>query len=428
MEKIAFLFTGQGSQYVGMSKSFYDDHAIAKQTFEEANDVLGFDLAKLCFEGTLGELTRTENTQPAILTSSVVAYRVYMQEIGIAPQFTAGHSLGEYAALTCSGALTFADALKITRERGLATKEVADSEVGAMTIIDNLSPETVQAEIDKLELPEGQFVMINCYNAPNQVAIAGHQAAVEELESRLLDLDAQVTPLLMSAPFHTPLMQSVADRLQELLKNTTFNHFRHPVLANVDGLPYGDTANIIDKLTKQTLQPVKWQATMQYLKRYGVTHTIEMGPKNVLNNLVAANTPSIEALCYAMREDRKRLEEIFSPQHVLKKHIPTVVTRCLAIAVATPNNNWDQDEYRTGVIEPYRKIQQMQDELDQNQAQPTVDQMRDALVMLQSVFTTKKLPQKEQADWFYQILDETGTYYLFKEFAQQAQEGLLVSN
>ncbi|ARU60246.1 [acyl-carrier-protein] S-malonyltransferase [Tumebacillus avium] len=427
MEKLAFLFTGQGSQYVGMSKSFYDDYAIAKQTFEEANDVLGFDIAKLCFEGTLGELTRTENTQPAILASSVVAFRVYMQEIGIAPQFLAGHSLGEYAALACSGAITFADALKIIRERGLATKEVAATGVGGMTIIDNLSPQVVQEEIDKLNLQD-QFVMINCYNSPTQVAIAGHQEAVEELESRLLDLDGQVTPLLMSAPFHTPLMQPVADRLQEVLEGVTFNHFRYPVIANIDARPYGDTGNIITKLTQQSLRPVRWQETLQFLHRYGVTHAIEMGPKNVLSNLTTANTPQVEALCFAQREDRKQLQEIFSADHVLKKHIPTVVTRCLGIAVATPNTNWDQEQYRQGVIEPYRKIQALQDELDQSGEQPTEAQMREALTMLKSVFETKNVPVREQQDWFYQILDETNTIYLFQDFLQEVRESSLVTN
>ncbi|PWK05377.1 ACP S-malonyltransferase [Tumebacillus permanentifrigoris] len=414
MEKIAFLFTGQGAQYVGMAKSFYDEHAIAKQTFEEANDVLGFDLARLCFEGGLGELTRTENTQPALLTASVAAFRVYMQEIGIAPQFCAGHSMGEYAALTCAGAIRYSDALKIVRQRGLYTKEIADSEIGGMTIIDGLPVEVVEEEARKMAA-EGKYVVVNCYNSPTQTAIAGDAEAVEELESRLLDLDGQVTPLLMSAPFHTKLMSPVAEKLKELLQTIEFNHFRYPVIANIDGQPYGDPANIVEKLTQQTVRPVRWQETMQFLQRFGVTHAIEMGPKNVLCNLVTANTPSIEALCFAAREDRKALHEIFSPTHPLKKHIPTVVTRCLAIAVATPNKNNDKDAYREGVIEPYRKIQQLQDELDQEQAQPTEAQMREALQMLASVFATKGVPVAEQRDWFYQILDETGTYYLFND-------------
>lgn len=419
MEKLAFLFTGQGAQYVGMGQSFYDNHAIAKQTFEEANDVLGFDLAKLCFQGGLGELTKTANTQPAILTASVAAFRVYMEEVGIAPHFLAGHSLGEYAALTCAGALKFSDAVHIVHQRGLFTQEVVNTDIGGMTIIDGLTRDVVEAEAAKLNTGD-PFVTINCYNAPTQVAIAGHQELVEELESRLLDLDGQVTPLLMSAPFHTSLMSPVAEKLRELLKTVTFNQFRYPVIANIDGRPYGDASAIIDKLVAQTVRPVQWQDTMHFLKRYGVTHTVEMGPKNVLGNLVGANVSGIEALCYATREDRKQLQEIFHDAHPLKKHIPTVVTRCLAAAVATPNQNWDGEEYNKGIVEPYRKIQQIQEELDQQQAQPTVEQMRAALDMLASVFATKRLPVKEQQEWFYQILDETNTYYLFKDFVQEA--------
>jgi len=414
MEKIAFLFTGQGSQYVGMAKSFHDDYEIARRTFEEANDILGYDLAKLCFDGSLSELTRTENTQPALLTASVVAYRVYMQEVGLVPQFCAGHSMGEYAALTCAGALTFADALKVVRARGLFTKEVADSEVGGMTIVDGLPAEVVEEECRKLSTAD-QFVMVNCYNSPTQVAVAGHQALVEELESRLLDLDAQVTPLLMSAPFHTPLMQGVADQLRELLGSITLHNFRYPVIANVDARPYGEPKQIIDKLVRQTVSPVKWQDTMHFLRRYGVTHAIELGPKNVLTSLVTANTPETEALCFAQREDRKALQEIFPATHVLKKHVPTVITRCLATAVSTPNRNHDQAAYRAGVVEPYKAIQQIQDELEQTQAQPTEAQMMAALEMLESVFVTKQVPLVEQQESFYRILDETGTFYQFKD-------------
>lgn len=414
MEKLAFLFTGQGAQYVGMGQSFYENHAIARQTFEEAGDVLGFDLSKLCFQGGMGELTRISNAQPAHLTVGVVAFRVYMEEVGVAPQFLAGHSLGEYAALTCAGAIRFADALKIVRQRGLFAEEVVNAGVGGMTIVDGL-PRQVVDEAAATLTDDQQLVMVNCDNAPTQMAIAGHQERLEELESRLLDLGGQVTPLLMSAPFHTPLMNQVAEQLREVLQQTTFHQMRYPVIANVDARPYGEADRIVDKLTAQTVRPVRWRETMQFLKRYGVTHAIEMGPKNVLCNLVSANVSGMDTFCYAQREDRHRLKEIFNSEHPLTKQIPTVLTRCLAAAVAVPNQNVDGDAYRKGVIEPYRQILQRQEELEQQQAQPTTEQMREALAMLRSVFVTKKVSVEEQREWFHQILEETGTYYLLRD-------------
>ena len=415
MEKIAFLFTGQGAQYVGMGKTFYDEYEVARQTFEEANDVLGFDLTKICFEGSLGELSKPENIQPALLTVSVAAYRVYMKEIGIAPHFYAGHSLGEYAALTCSGAIRFSDAVKIVRERGLLTKQIIESDIGAMTIIDGIDSKLVEGECKKIST-EQQFVSINCYNSPLQVAVAGHKEAVELLEEKVLEMDGNVTPLFRNAPFHSPLMQDTAEKLKGYLDQITFFPFRNAVISNPTALPFGDYGTIADKLAVQMIKPVKWQETMQFLKKYGVTLAIEMGPKNVLCNLVKGNTPEIDAFCFGQREDRNILFDRLNQNEMLKKHVPTVITKCLAVAVSTPNKNWDNEEYRKNVVEPYANIQKMQEELDEQGALPTKEQMIEALEMLRTVLQTKKVPVQEQIEWFHHIFEETATYYEFKDF------------
>ncbi|MCK4258235.1 MAG: ACP S-malonyltransferase [Halanaerobiales bacterium] len=415
MEKIAFLFTGQGAQYVGMAKSFYDEHEVARQTFEEANDILGFDIAKLCFEGPLGQLSKMENMQLALLTVSTVAHRVYMKEIGIAPHFCAGHSMGEYSALVSAGAIKFSDALKILVERGKLTKKVVDSDVGAMTIIDDLDSNIVAEECKKISTSEN-FVTINCYNSPLQVAVAGHQKSVEILEERVLDLGGQITPLITSAPVHTLLMKEASEKLQLHLQEYNFYPFRNAVISNVHAAPYGDSENIRNNLALHLVRPVRWQETMKFLEKYGVTLAIEMGPKNVLCNLVKANTSNIDAFCYGQREDREILYDRLYKNEQLRKHVPTVVTRCLAIAVATPNCNWDEKEYAKGVIEPHKKIRKMQEELEKQGLDPTVDQMIEALEMLRSVFDTKKLPKKEQVEWFNQIFEETGMYYELKDF------------
>jgi len=410
MEKVALLFTGQGAQYVGMAKSFYDEHKIARQTFEEANDVLGYDLAHLCFEGPLGDLTKVTNAQAAIVTSSVVAYRVYMEQVGFVPQFCAGHSLGEYSSLVCAGTLRFSDALRIIMKRGELVQEIVDKDTGGMTIIDGMKQEAVEEECKKVS-SDGSFVWINCYNSPTQFAISGNKEAVEAVESSLLDMGANVTPLFASAPYHSPLIEFAVQEMRATIDGCRLYQFKWPIIANVTGRPYKDSSKVSGIMAKHMTNPVKWIDTMQILKKYGVTMVIEMGPKNVLANLARVNVPSIEAYCYSQKDDRRKLLEILGSSDSPRKDSATVITRCMAAAVATPNYNFNNDEYEKGVVENYRKIQDMQDELDNTKSKPSTDQMNEALDILMEIFKTKKVDVAEQEEWIYQIIDETGNYY-----------------
>ncbi|KAJ3198300.1 hypothetical protein HK101_006434 [Irineochytrium annulatum] len=413
MEKIAFLFPGQGSQYVGMMKNFYDQYEIARQTYEEANHILGFDLAKMSFEGSLFDLNKPSNMQPALLTASVVAYRVYMEEIGINPQFCAGHSLGEYAALTCSGAMTFGDAVRITKRRGELTELIADEADGAMTIIDGADEEMIRRACEQVST-DTAWSAISCYNASSQYAISGHQDSIEQVESILLDQDAQTTPLMMSAPFHSRLMEPAGEQLGVGLAGYRFHPFKWPVVSNVTATPYTEAGRITGLLQRQLSQPVKWAQTMQYLKKHGVTLTIELGPKNVLSGLVELDKLGMKSFAYGQKEDRKALKELLD-QAVVSRPRPTVVTKCMAAAVATPNRNWDQEQYQKGVVEPYKQIQQLQEELEAADQAPTTEQMKLSLEWLGTIFETKQVEQEERDDWFHQILDETGQYYLWSD-------------
>jgi [acyl-carrier-protein] S-malonyltransferase len=358
------------------------------------------------------------NVQPALLVANVVAYRVYMKEIGIAPHFFAGHSLGEYSALTCAGAIKFADAVKIVRERGLLTKTVMDSGIGAMTIIKGLDAKVVEEECRKISDSQ-KFAVVSCFNSPVQVAVTGHKEAIEILEQRILDMDdGRVTRLTGtgSVPFHSPLMQEPAAKFKRMLQSITYYPFRFPVISNVSSLPYASAENIPDMLALHLVKPVKWQETMSLFRRCGVTLAIEMGPKNVLCKLVTANTPEIDAYCYAQKEDQRILYNRLYKNGQLGKHVPTVITGCLAAAAATPNSNWDKDEYAKGVARPYKIIQNIQHELDKSGERPSRKQMTETLEMLHRIFETKKLPVKEQEEWFNQIFEETANYYEFKDF------------
>ena len=413
MERIAFLFTGQGAQFSGMGKLLYDKYAIVRQTFEEADDILGFDLAKLCFEGNLIDLSKTENAQPAILTTSVAAYRVYMQEIGIPPEYCAGHSFGEYSALTCAGAIRFSEAVRLVRSRGMLCARV--SRTGGMTVVEGVVKDIVEEECKKAS-DENQFVAINIYNEQRQFSIAGHHEAVERAEEALLERGANITPLIMSAPFHSLLMEPIAEELKAELYRCSYKKPRWPVISNVTGLPYKNTDEIPRLMALQTIRPVQWISSMRYLYNNGVTIAVEMGPKNVLANLVKSNTPEIKAFCYGQPEHRINLKELLESKSRGVKMFRTVISGCLAAAVATPNMNHNRDEYVKGVVEPYRAIEKMQAEQIRQGTQPDIGQMKDALSMLRIIFNTKGVSSEEQKTWFENILDETGTSYMLGDF------------
>ncbi len=415
MSKIAFLFPGQGSQYTGMGKSLCDVHSIARETFEEANDTLGFDLQKLCFEGDAEELAKTENTQPAILTLSVAQFRVYKQELCIEPDYCAGHSLGELSALTCAGAIEFSDAVKIVRQRGRFMQKAVPVGIGAMAAVTGISKREVEEEC-RLNYGNLRVVVIANYNSPEQIVISGHMDAVNLTGENLKAKGARIIPLKVSAPFHSPLMNPAAEELKEELKKYKFGEPKYPVISNVSARPYISKESIPENLKSQIISPVRWQESMEFLQRCGVEVLVEMGPKTVLKNLAKRNTPDILAYAYDNNEDVSSLTEKLKPQNCDNKDSRLkLIVRCLAIAVCTKNKNWDNDEYAVGVVEPYKKVQELLAELEGNNIEPSLEQLTEALRMLKTVFITKKTDINEQEERFKQIFDETGLGHLFRD-------------
>ncbi|QOT00196.1 ACP S-malonyltransferase [Brevibacterium sp. JNUCC-42] len=411
MRDLAFVFSGQGSQYVNMGKALCDHSAIARRTFEEAGDILGFNLLRLCTEGDLEELTQTANAQPAILTTSIALWRVYMQEIGVKPHFVAGHSLGEYSALVCAGAMKFSQAVRLVRKRGLLMQEVTTEGTGAMASVSGLDKSDIENVCQEYS-DETNFAHLSNINSSRQVVISGHRKAIEQVAKRLEEMGGTVIFLRVSAPFHSPLMQSVATSLHTELQNNVYLHMRYSVIANVNGQPYTSSEQIVENLTKQVTAPVQWLTTMQFLYQQGIRKVIEFGPNKVLRNLMKKEYPDVLAYAYDVPQDVASVKEIMGIPKDHKPFVPSVITKCLAVAVATPNRNFDSEEYQKGMIEPYRRVQKMQFELEEAGAEPTVEQMREALTMLQSVFLTKKISSDEQKKRFDEILEETGAGYL----------------
>ncbi|QDX94144.1 [acyl-carrier-protein] S-malonyltransferase [Brevibacillus laterosporus] len=414
MKKFGIIFSGQGSQYVGMGKEIYQNYSSAKKIFDEASESLSFDVAKLCFEGSMEELTKTENTQPALLTMSVAAYQVYKEEIGIRPDYFAGHSLGEISALTCAEAIPFYDAVKIARSRGLFMQEAVSLGEGAMAAVGGVDQAVIEQDCEKAS-QEGSVVVLSNINSPSQLVISGHKEAVDRVSEFLKARGAHVTLLQVSAPFHSPLMQPAADQFSEELKNYQFGKgkIKIPVLSNVNAQPYQGKENIVDNLTKQIVAPVKWQSCMAYLKQNQVKYLLEIGPGKTLKNLVSKNTTDIESHSFDKDFDLSLLKKTI---HQFEKSKLYFISRSLGMAVSTKNYNENQEEYQKGVIESYKKMKEIQAELESQAKQPSDQQIREIAELLQMIFITKKTPQEEQVARFQKLFAETDTEELFQDF------------
>lgn len=408
MNKLAFLFPGQGAQYIGMGSNLCENFSVAGQVFDEANEALDFDLKKLCLQGSMDELTKTENTQPAILTASVAAFKVYMQEIGIKPDYTAGHSLGELSALCCAGGIQFADAVRLVRQRGRLMQQAVPEGIGSMAAVSGVEKEIIEKEC-YLVSNEGNIVVVSNYNSLEQIVISGHVKAVNAVGEQLKSMGARVVYLKVSAPFHSPLMQPASDSFREELKKYNFCEMEWPVISNVTAKPYHGKDQIIDYLSVQITNPVKWQSTIEYLQNSGINKAVEMGPKTVLKNLLRSNT-SIAVFSSETREDILHLKK----KLVSEKETETVIngmmfiSRCIAIAVSTKNRNWDENMYQKGVVESYRKLVALKEELIKESTQPTEEHIEEALHLLKQILDTKLLPDNEQKDRLNKLFADAG--------------------
>jgi [acyl-carrier-protein] S-malonyltransferase len=290
---LAFIFPGQGAQFAGMGKELADGFTAARDIYAEANEALGFDLTRLCFEGPEDDLKLTANTQPAILTTSIAALRVVQAETGLQPAFTAGHSLGEYAALVCAGALSFADAVRTVRQRGSFMQEAVPVGTGAMAAMLGIERDELAAIC--AEAAQGEVVSPANFNSPGQIVIAGHAGAV----SRAIEIakgrgyrKAMLLPV--SAPFHCALMQPAAERLRQVLDEITVSAPMMPVVSNVEALPNADGGRVRDLLVSQVCAPVRWEESIQKMTELGVTRFVEIGPGKVLSGLVKRIAKDVE--------------------------------------------------------------------------------------------------------------------------------------
>lgn len=284
MSKIAFIFPGQASQFVGMGKDLYDNSPIAKEYYDKANDILGFDIKKVSFDGPLEDLKQTKITQPAIFVLSVIVYKLLVEK-GIRPVITAGHSLGEYSALVCAGAISFEEALKVVALRGAEMQKAGEDNPGTMAAVVGLPDDDLIFEVCR-EASSSGIVQPANFNSPGQIVISGSVDGVRKgMEIAKAKGAKIVKELVVSGAFHSPLMESAVKPLAEKLSGVEFSAPSIPVVPNVTAKPSSDKNELKDLLVDQVMSPVLWTKTIQSMIAEGVDTFIEAGPGNVLQGL-----------------------------------------------------------------------------------------------------------------------------------------------
>lgn len=283
-QSLALVFPGQGSQHLGMLRELAERYSVVRTTFEEASDALGYDLWHVAQEGPEEALNATACTQPALLTSSVAIWRVWQELEGPRPLIMAGHSLGEYSAMVCAGALSFAEGVRLVRLRGEAMQAAVPAGQGAMAAVLGLDNDAVERACR--DAAQGEVVAAVNYNAPGQVVIAGQASAVERAVALCQEAGAKrALPLPVSVPSHCALMKPAAERLAEAMANIDFKTPRYTVVQNVDAQAHADVETLRTRLIEQLYQPVRWTACVEAMVEQGAELFIECGPGKVLTGL-----------------------------------------------------------------------------------------------------------------------------------------------
>lgn len=394
MKRLAVLFPGQGAQYNGMMKEDYDRHPIVKETFEEASDILGYDMAALCFDSGEEQLAQSELTQPALLTVGTASYRLFVQETQIRPAIAAGHSLGEYTALTCAGVLKFADALRLVRERGRLMMEATATGNGRMLAVSGIHADQAVQMIKGIE-DLNKRPAVACFNSSRQIVLSGTDDAITAAAELFSTDEVKLSELKVSGAFHSPLMTAAADELEKLLKSCEFGEFDFPVISNLEAKPYATNGgDIIRNLKRQMTESVRWRQTMISLLRHSIDVAVELAPRKTLMRLFKTDYPAFPVLSLDAPADR---QAVFSPSFMADYRYSTryLLEQCLAAAVSVRNRCMDDEVYKKQIVAPYRQLENMLMSLEQNNAEPSAEQLQDALNELENIIRAKGGTEQE---------------------------------
>ncbi|MGQ8873039.1 ACP S-malonyltransferase [Paenibacillus sp. TSA_86.1] len=396
MSNVALLFPGQGSQIVGMGKDFWNQFDVAKLLFEEASDAISFDLKKLCFEGNMNDLTLTMNAQPALLTVSVIAFRVYMQEIGMTPVYMAGHSLGEYSALVCADVLSFRDAVQLVRQRGIIMHNADPYQQGTMCAISNIGVGTLQEICEEVSTNE-RPVSIACINANQQFVISGHRQSLEEVIRRTESKDTKHSYLQVSGPYHSLMMQDAAEQFKIELHQYRYSDAAYPIISNVTAEPYQSDRPVVDYLNNQMTWPVRWLESMHYLIEQGVDEVIELGSKQVLVSLMNKITKNIVPYSLGQPSDLTILANSQARQDKLLTIRKQKLSQLMITAFTSRNYSQDLAIYNKTVELLFPKLQMMKEQLDNNRHELSEKDIHDSIELCHCILRAKQSPMNEKA-------------------------------
>ena len=306
----AVIFPGQGSQYSGMGRFLYDNYQTARETFKLADDTLNFSLSDLCFNGNIKDITKTYNTQPALLTISYIMYQIYIKKRDLRPSLLLGHSLGELTALVCSNAIKFTDGIKIARDRGLYMQECGDKSEGSMLVVLSNDFKLIKKFCSEIS-NEKLILEIANYNSNNQIVLSGNNRALDMIKEKLKKENIKCIRLNVSAAFHSPIMESASSKLRKNLSQYKFSQMSIPVISNISGKPYLSQDDIIKNLSLQVTKPVQWVKSISNALKLGANLFVEVGPKSVLKNLNKNICESIETLSLDIEADLCKFNDVF---------------------------------------------------------------------------------------------------------------------
>nr|WP_288974231.1 ACP S-malonyltransferase [uncultured Blautia sp.] len=404
IRRTAALFSGQSSQYIGMYKALYEESKIVCDTIKEAEDVSDIPISKLAFDGPMTELVDPQNAHIIIHTFGVAAFRDYIARTGEKPTFCAGHSLGEYAALTCAGVFSFRDSINLVKARTEISLEVQKEYTDGMTIIDGIDYDTV-AFACKKQQKLGKMVYVSCINSPSQVAISGRRNDIDETENLLLKGgNGSASPLFGSAPFHCPLMEKGAVKLEKILRSVNFGSFRYPVISNYTGKVYSENPEeLIHNLVNHLTNPVQWNSIMKYLERYKIDLLVDFSSKNMFQYFTVS-----PCKCYGTKRDREEILQIFSAPEIVK-HKQDFMSKCILAVVSTPNKEDDNNAYEKKVLKQYKELCDFRKKTEGRTLNRR--EKKEVLSLLENILVNKKLPKQTIKSILEEIIDETASQY-----------------
>lgn len=403
MIKLGIMFSGQGSQYAGMGRSLAAKSAIARRIFDQASNILGYDLTAVMNETGSDRLEQTEYAQPAIFAYSYAWYQMLVEETFLAPAFGAGHSLGELTALACAEVLPFEEALRLIQKRGTCMQRATESGFGRMAAIKGVHVSVIEEVCARLSDPE-RLVQISNYNSADQTVISGESQQVQHAVDLLVKLGGTAYPLHVSAPFHTPYMNSANAEFTAALQHVNVANGSWPVISNVDAQPYRDKKHVRAGLQSHMLHPVRWSESIACMLRQGVNVLIEIGPRAALRNTIRQAYPHIRS--FSVDHDYDEIIEIL--RDLQQQSRSTVTEACLSMAQLIPNRNSIMDEYTSGVVHACQQLTNRNLHMQQEGWHETEEERREALQLLQGILRTKKATEEEAWNCYMQISAETG--------------------